>query len=240
MSGCGRFEDLLARHIHGQVLLQEKEDLECHLAMCAACERRYREIVDVDSILRQMPRKLVDPPTFLRKKILANLPEDERSSVWRRRGRWAAAAGAAAACLLATAVFFRGTVPKESRVASPPSAALPAALPPPATVPEGTAKAAVRKPQVIREVKIFFYYPAASKVAVIGDFNGWDPEGVQMTPSGKPGLWKTTLLLKPGAYSYNFIVDGNLLVPDPSAPDQMPDGYGGTNSILLVKGVNPA
>jgi 1,4-alpha-glucan branching enzyme len=92
--------------------------------------------------------------------------------------------------------------------------------------------------RIVREVKIYFYHPAASKVAVTGDFNGWSPEGVLLTASGEPGVWKTTLRLRPGAYSYNFIVDGNLLVPDPNAPDQMPDGYGGTNSILLVKGGN--
>ena len=96
--------------------------------------------------------------------------------------------------------------------------------------------AAAPKVQIIREVKIYFFYPPAQKVAVTGDFNGWDPKGVPLAPAGKPGLWETLLRLKPGAYSYNFIVDGNVLVPDPNAANQMPDGYGGTNSIMLVHG----
>jgi len=91
---------------------------------------------------------------------------------------------------------------------------------------------------VIREVKIFFYYPPAQNVAVTGDFNDWNANGVPLKAAGKPGLWETELRLPPGVSSYNFIVDGELLVPDPNSPNQMPDGYGGTNSILLVKGEN--
>ena len=99
-----------------------------------------------------------------------------------------------------------------------------------------TVVAAAPKVQVIKEVKIFFYYPPAQKVAVTGDFNDWDADGVPLKAAGKPGLWEAELRLPPGVYSYNFIVDGELLVPDPNSPNQMPDGYGGTNSLLLVKG----
>jgi len=99
-----------------------------------------------------------------------------------------------------------------------------------------TVVAAAPKVQVIKEVKIFFYYPPAQKVAVTGDFNDWNADGVPLKVAGKPGLWETELRLPPGVYSYNFIVDGELLVPDPNSPTQMPDGYGGTNSLLLVKG----
>jgi len=206
--------------------------------MCAACEKLYREIADIDRILREMPGKSIEPPSHLRSRIVANLQEEERSPAWRPWGKWAAAIGAAAACLLVGVVLYRGAVPKESRVAPLPSAAPPAARPPlPAATAPTTSPPAV-KLLIVREVKIYFYHPAASKVAVTGDFNGWNPEGVLLTASGEPGVWKTTLRLRPGAYSYNFIVDGNLLVPDPNAPDQMPDGYGGTNSILLVKGGN--
>jgi 1,4-alpha-glucan branching enzyme len=98
-----------------------------------------------------------------------------------------------------------------------------------------TVVASAPKVQVIKEVKIFFYYPPAQKVAVTGDFNDWNADGVPLKAAGKPGLWETELRLPPGVYSYNFIVDGELLVPDPNSPNQMPDGYGGTNSLLLVK-----
>lgn len=260
MSKCSKFEEILARYLHGGVLLQEQEELEKHLSVCPDCERLYREITDVDHQLRQMPEKSIEPPAHLRGKILANLPESGDAPAWQRRGRWAAVACAAAACGLLAVALYQGNAPRETRVASNPVTVRPAVQAPAVPAPEATvvqpsspAVAAPTKPspgktvvasvpgtkiQIIREVRIFFYYPPAARVAVTGDFNGWNPEGVSLKSTGKPGLWETTLHLSPGAYSYNFIVDGNVLLPDPNAPDQMPDGYGGTNSILLVKGGN--
>lgn len=273
MKQCGKYEELLARFIHGELLLQEKEDLESHIAVCSACERLYQGITDADRALRAIPAKLVDPPPYLRARILANLPEPKAAApfAWGLKG-WSAALGGALACALLAFALLRAQAPREERVASVPppheeqaaaTAPSPGEAPPAAgggapypgsqvaaTAPalSGGGKAisvkpapenritAVPKVQVIREVRIYFFYPPAQKVAVTGDFNGWDPRGVPLTPAGKPGLWETHLRLPPGAYSYNFIVDGNTLVPDPNAENQMPDGYGGTNSIMLVRG----
>jgi len=251
MSRCGKYEDLVARFLHGELLLNEREDLDSHLSVCADCERLYREVTDLDRLLRDLPGKIEDPPPFLHARILANLPAEEETAAARRRIRgWAAALSAAAACALIAVALFRGEVPDRGRVASlppadtsHPSSATPAvpepAGPPaagPATPGSPSAVASLPRVQVIREVRVYFYYPPARQVAVTGDFNGWRPDGVPLKATGKPGLWETTLRLKPGAYSYNFIVDGNYLVPDPNAPAQAPDGYGGTNSIMLVRG----
>ncbi len=272
MRKCGKYEDLLARFIHGDLLFQEKEDLESHLAVCMACERLYRDMTDADRALREIPEKLFDPPPYLRARILAGLPEPKAAGpfAWAGRG-WAVALGGVLACALLAFALFRAQPPTEERTASaPPPRERQAAVVPPGgketpaaeepapapgsrgaagtssapavepAVPAGSAPgkqvAAAPKVEVIREVRIYFFYPPAKHVAVTGDFNGWDPKGVPLTPAGKPGLWETNLRLPPGAYSYNFIVDGNVLVPDPNAPNQMPDGYGGTNSIMLVRG----
>jgi hypothetical protein len=254
MNGCGKYEYLLVRFIHGEILLSERKELENHLAVCSSCERLYAEIAAFDRLLRDMPDKLMDPPPYLRARILANLPEEKAAPLAARWGKWAAVVGASAACALMAFVLFRAGAPRETRVASVPSpsagsgvtapapvvpapAPSPQAGPPAASRPESVASAPPVR--VIREVRIYFYYPPAEKVAVTGDFNGWDRDGVPLKRAGKPGLWETSLRLKPGAYSYNFIVDGEVLVPDPNSPNQMPDGYGGTNSIMLVKGENP-
>ncbi len=251
MSRCGKYEDLVARFLHGDLLLNEREDLEAHLSVCPDCERVYREITDLDRLLRELPGKDVDLPPFLHARILANLPPQGEAAAVRRGIRgWTIALSAAAACALLAFVLFRGEVPNTGRVASLPPPGIgqpsapgpavpePGALPAPGKATPGSAPtvAAIPRVQVIREVRIYFYYPPARQVAVTGDFNGWNPDGVPLRAAGKPGLWETTLRLKPGAYSYNFIVDGNYLVPDPNAPAQAPDGYGGTNSILLVRG----
>jgi anti-sigma factor RsiW len=258
---CRKSEDLLARYLHGEALLQDRDLLEKHISVCPDCERLYRAVSDVDRLLRDLPGKQVDPPAWLSARILANLPEERAIPAWQRWGRWAAGLGAVAACAVAVAfTLLRGVVPQEPRVASaPPSAPSPSAtaLPPGGSPPAGegatvlrstpgarprgaeeTAVASAPKVRVIQQVKIFFYYPPAQKVSVTGDFNGWDVDGVPMQAAGKPGMWTTELRLPPGVYSYNFIVDGEILLPDPNAPNQMPDGYGGTNSILLVKGEN--
>ncbi len=256
MRKCAKYEDVLARYIHGGVLLHEKEELERHLAVCSDCEALYEAIADADRVLRAMPGKLVDPPAHLRAKIMASLPEGEAVHAAWGWMKWAAIGGAFA-CALVAFTLIGPRSQRAPRVASHPAPAggQPAPVQPedarpsekgavvarpgraPGAAPGSRASvAAAPEVRIIREVRVYFYYPPAQNVAVTGDFNGWDPQGVPLKAAGKPGLWETTLRLHPGAYSYNFIVDGNVLVPDPNAPNQMPDGYGGTNSILLVRG----
>lgn len=263
LTGCRKYEGILAKYLDGDALLQDREELEKHLSVCPDCERLYLGLSDVDRTLRELPEKQVEPPAYLHARILANLPEKQAVPHWAVWGRWAAGFGVAAAGVIALAVaFHQGGGSRVDRIASapsPPPVVQPAepARPgetPVLSAPVGTREAPVLqttpgtgrkrgvevasapKVQVIREVKIFFYYPPARTVAVTGDFNNWDANGVPLAAAGKPGLWETELRLPPGAYSYNFIVDGELLLPDPNAPNQMPDGYGGTNSILLVQG----
>ena len=259
LNDCRKFEGLLARYLHGESLLQDREELEKHLAVCPDCENLYRDVADIDRALREFPGKIVEPPPYLHSRIVANLPE-EAPPLRVRWGRWAMGLGAVAAGLLALFLgLYHGSGPRFPRVASAPAPAVaprsPSAqgvvvAPRPAesakapvlsAAPQGerrreTVVASAPKVRVIKEVKIFFYFPPAQKVAVTGDFNDWNADGVPLKAAGKPGLWEAELRLPPGVYSYNFIVDGELLVPDPNAANQMPDGYGGTNSLLLVKG----
>ncbi len=244
MSGCGKYEDLLARHLHGEALAQDREELDRHLAVCPGCANLYRDISAVERALRDYPAKVVEPPPYLHARIVANLPK-ESPPLW---GRWAFGLGSVAVAFIALYFGIQrpSAPPVERTVSAPPRVAAPARsadAPVLSTAPQAKRKrktAAVPAPtvQVIKEVRIFFYYPPARSVAVTGDFNDWNADGVPLKAAGKPGLWETELRVPPGVYSYNFIVDGELLIPDPNAPNQMPDGYGGTNSILLVKGEN--
>lgn len=267
MERCEKYEALIAGLVHRGILPDEREELERHMAECARCAALCADVSALDRALRGIPGKLAEPPEHLRRKILAGLPEERKAeetgwwAMW-GAGRWAALAGGLATCALALLLVFRGMPAKESRVASvPPVGPSAAAAPESAVTPAPAGEAAQRAPhreaatkgpaksravasaprvQVIKEVRIYFYYPPAQKVAVTGDFNGWNAEGVPLRPAGKPGLWVTDLKLRPGAYSYNFIVDGERLVPDPNSPAQAPDGFGGTNSIMLVKEDKPA
>ncbi len=72
---------------------------------------------------------------------------------------------------------------------------------------------------------------SASEVAVLGSFNAWVPAGLDRQPDGS---WQRDLRLSPGRYAYKLLVDGHLR-PDPASHDFEPDGFGGRNSLLIVR-----
>ena len=75
--------------------------------------------------------------------------------------------------------------------------------------------------------------PDAREVSVAGSFNGWQPDAVQLV-RGETGVWSTTLALPLGEHAYQFVVDGERWIPDPTAHAQVEDGFGGTNSLIVV------
>lgn len=77
--------------------------------------------------------------------------------------------------------------------------------------------------------------PTAESVAVVGDWNGWDSKSHQMNDADRDGVWELSLRLERGKeYQYQFLIDQEKWVPDPHAPLQVDDGFGGTNSILDI------
>jgi hypothetical protein len=82
-----------------------------------------------------------------------------------------------------------------------------------------------------RLVTVQFNAPEAREVAVLGAFNAWVPIELDKREDGS---WRRELLLAPGRYPYKLLVDGQLK-PDPAAVRFEPDGFGGRNSLLIVK-----
>jgi len=78
--------------------------------------------------------------------------------------------------------------------------------------------------------------PGATSVNVTGDFNSWSREGIALEDLRGSGIWTGDIALPPGVHQYTFVVDGTEWVPDPSAVMHVDDGYGQTNSILVVQG----
>lgn len=77
--------------------------------------------------------------------------------------------------------------------------------------------------------------PEARSVHLIGSFNDWQPQGLDMTVNPGGGRsWTATLLLQPGRYEYAFLVDGHRLVVDPRARIFQEDGFGNRNAVLVV------
>jgi 1,4-alpha-glucan branching enzyme len=81
-------------------------------------------------------------------------------------------------------------------------------------------------------VRIKFISPTAKDVCVAGTFNGWQASATPLKP-GKGGVWMGELTLKPGRYEYLFVVDGKWM-PDPAAPESVPNPFGGLNSVVSI------
>jgi hypothetical protein len=79
--------------------------------------------------------------------------------------------------------------------------------------------------------------PDAREVSLVGDFNEWDLKATPMTRTGPQGLWQVSVPLAAGRHTYSFVVtddDSQEWRVDPRAPLAPDDGFGHTNSVILV------
>jgi hypothetical protein len=74
---------------------------------------------------------------------------------------------------------------------------------------------------------------ADSAVALVGDFNDWDPLATPLRHASD-SLWSVTVPLRPGRYRYTFVVDGTHWYRDPSAPRALEDDFGAPTSVITV------
>ena len=95
-----------------------------------------------------------------------------------------------------------------------------------------TAKAPVPS----QRVQFVLVAPDAKKVAVVGDFNGWDRKhaGYQAQHRGG-GVWSVTAPVPVGHHRYSFVVDDSVWVADPTAPRVGDNDFGVPNSAIVVE-----
>jgi hypothetical protein len=77
-----------------------------------------------------------------------------------------------------------------------------------------------------------FVDSTAKSVAVVGSFNGWDTSKNVLTRSAN-GVWQTNVMLAPGRYEYQIVVDGKWIA-DPGAEQTASSEFGAANSVLIV------
>ncbi len=82
-----------------------------------------------------------------------------------------------------------------------------------------------------RVVRFTLRAPSASRVSLVGDFNGWDPDVAPLARRGDD--WTIAIPVLPGRHAYGFIVDGAEWIPDPAAPQAETD-FGTPNSVVVV------
>lgn len=78
-----------------------------------------------------------------------------------------------------------------------------------------------------RRIRFSYRNSKPLRVEIIGDFNKWQPQAMTR---GKNFEWYATFPLRPGEYTYNFIVDGKV-IRDPNNPRTASEG----RSLLTVK-----
>jgi hypothetical protein len=170
-----------------------------------------------DEVLRQVVGELRKPvrldPSLDRRALDQIHAESHRIAPPASRwwGVWIAGAAVAAGVLLAVALPDRETTPEPASAVALEQAALPADA---------------------RPVRLRLAAPA-SRVAVVGDFNDWDPAATPLRPAGDGGTWIVELRLKPGRYHYTFLIDGRRWARDPNAPAAESD-FGAPVSMLTV------
>jgi len=124
----------------------------------------------------------------------------------------------------------------EGAAASPAQTAPAATAPPAAGAVKPLAPGAKpRAPQVTASGVVFTYAgPAKTGVALCGDFNAWATTADRMSQAAD-GTWTVTRRLAPGSYAYKFLVDGTNWKTDEGNPLGKDDGFGGKNSVVVVK-----
>jgi len=92
------------------------------------------------------------------------------------------------------------------------------------------------KKPAAQPVQFVLVRPDAKKVAVVGDFNGWDARHAQYQAQHRGGgVWSVTAPVPPGHHRYSFVVDDSVWVADPSAPKVADNDYGLPNSAIVVE-----
>jgi hypothetical protein len=77
-----------------------------------------------------------------------------------------------------------------------------------------------------------FTDPDAGCVYIAGTFNNWQPDARPMHRVGN-NCWVMYVMLPHGTHEYCFVVDGEFR-SDPMVPENVPNPFGGRNSILQV------
>src|SRR5258708_22374610 len=156
-----------------------------------------------------------------------------RGGLWRGAGWWLErGAGLAAAVAMAT-FLLRAPVrtPVRTRVGAI-AVARAAGTPATPTAQLAGHDAAAEMDVARQSVQLVLRAPSASRVRVVGDFNGWDGERAPMTRDSSSGLWSVTLSLRPGRHVYAFVVDDTLWMRDLRAPASSDADFGRPGSVM--------
>lgn len=213
--------DLIHRLLDGCLSVEEERDISNRIASDPDLRKEFDELRGVIRTVEACER--LTPPASFSSDVMKRLPAHKGARMIRVREflfgertlRWNLATAAAALAFFAmviSGVIFQ------------------------AQYREGFLAQDIPQKEAVKTVIVNFYAPQARTVSVAGDFNKWSAdEGVMKRQEN--GTWTIEVPLKPGAYHYMFVVDGEGWVPDPKAESYRDDGFGNRNSVLRVNSI---
>lgn len=91
----------------------------------------------------------------------------------------------------------------------------------------------IQQISIAQKKQSFFWFGKAEIVSLVGEFNNWDPSKNIFSKIGN--LWLCTTSLKPGCYSYKFVINNKNWIADPNNNMIEVDEWEKNNSLLIVK-----
>lgn len=87
---------------------------------------------------------------------------------------------------------------------------------------------------LLQSQQFIFADSSAYAVSLVGQFNDWQEGATPMVYDSAHAAWTVTVMLPPGRYEYQFLVNGERHVADPAAPIATSD-FGSPNSVVTVR-----
>ncbi len=190
----------------------DRSDVLTHIKQCEECARVYERWCDIARTLESALQ--LDPPPALYGTVMRAISRPSMKSraplfrmLWKPLPY-----GAACAALFLCVFFYFYSIGPQTVSRTPPVSSS-------STGPE--------------EVTAHFEITSAGarRVALVGDFNGWDTERHTLTKTDED-TWKIDLRIPKGCYQYLFLVDGMEWKTDSCRTELVPDGFGGFNTVI--------
>ncbi len=205
---------MMHKILDGDAADEEKQAIARSMEADPALREEFDGLMRAVRVLKESERR--EPPAFFTTEVMKKLPARKPSVAGRIREfflgsrvlRWNVATALAMAAILVVAVVAVMRMPHQAGMNI------------------------AKQTESVVTVRLTFRAPEAHSVAVAGEFNKWKTDADEMKKTD--GMWSIDLKLKPGVYSYSFIVDGKSWVPDPGAESYEDDGFGSRNAVLRV------
>lgn len=204
--------------------------LDGELARESLSPELQRQADEFEQLTRFTARSQAGAPAWLENRIMVALPAMTHTPWWQRGVSWLVEPRSIrlrpATVMLAFGVLAAVTlVPVADDV-------VPMVVPVSTTAMQTSSGSTVFVQFVLRDAN-------AKSVAVAGDFNDWQLNGIPLRDADGDGVWTGLIALRPGLHKYMFVVDGQTWLTDPEADRYVDDGFGMRNAVITVAPPNP-